>query len=538
MRNTTDILVIGSGIAGLFYALKAARDARVTIITKRFVSDSATAWAQGGISAVLDPADSFEDHARDTMEAGAGLCHEEAVRLCVEKGPEQIADLVELGVAFSRKATTDSGSHAFDLGREGGHSKRRILHARDMTGAEIQRVLVAAVRGHENIRVVENGIAIDLLTAGRLGLPGPDRCLGAYVLDRLTSDVSTWMAPVVVLASGGSGKVYLYTSNPDTATGDGVAMAFRAGAAVSNMEFFQFHPTCLYHPKAKSFLISEALRGEGGILQLGDGTEFMTSYHPMASLAPRDVVARAIDAEIKRTGDEHVMLAMTHLSAGFLRRRFPGIHAKCLEFGVDLTKEPIPVVPAAHYSCGGVVTDLSGRTGLPGLIAIGEVACTGFHGANRLASNSLLEGLVFASEAAKATPAVLADLDPVPEERVPDWNPGRATEPDEQVVVTQNWDEIRRLMWNYVGIVRTTKRLERAQRRLRLLRDEIKEYYWDFKVTPDVVELRNIETLARITVASALQRKESRGLHYTLDYPERDDEHWAVDTVVTQTDLP
>lgn len=537
MRRRTDILVIGSGIAGLSYALKAAEHGRVTIITKRSAFDSATAWAQGGISAVLDPSDSFEEHARDTMKAGAGLCHEDAVDLCVRQAPARIQELVELGVTFSNEPSEDGFSTRLDLGREGGHTKRRVVHARDMTGKEVQRVLVDAVRRHPGIRLLENQVSIDLITAGRLGLAGPDRCLGAYVIDRATLEVRTWIAPIVVLASGGSGKVYLYTSNPDIASGDGVAMAFRAGAAVANMEFFQFHPTCLFHPKAKSFLISEALRGEGGELKLLDGTRFMERYHEMASLAPRDVVARAIDAEIKRTGDDHVVLDMTHLPAGFLQRRFPGIHARCLELGVDMTREPIPVVPAAHYACGGVVTDLLGRTPLPGLLAIGEVACTGFNGANRLASNSLLEGLVFAHQAADATRALLKELGEIPAREVPDWNPGQASEPDEQVVVSQNWDEIRRLMWNYVGIVRTNKRLERARRRLKLLRDEIREYYWDFQVTPNVVELRNIATVAQLVVASALRREESRGLHYTLDYPERDDTRWSKDTVLTRSDL-
>ncbi len=538
MRHSTDILVIGSGIAGLFYALKAADLGTVTIITKRSAFDSATAWAQGGISAVLDPCDSFDQHAEDTMRAGAGLCREETVRLCVTQGPSRIRELIELGVAFTREPSEDGYASRLDLGREGGHTKRRVVHARDMTGAEVQRALVEKVRAHPRIRLMEDKVAIDLITAGRLGLPGENRCLGAYVIDRTSQEVSTWTAKVVVLATGGAGKVYLYTSNPDVSTGDGLAMAFRAGAGVANMEFFQFHPTCLFHPKAKSFLISEALRGEGGILELNDGTTFMERYHEMECLAPRDVVARAIDSEMKRTGDDYVVLRMTHLSPSFVRGRFPGIHEKCLQYGVDMTIEPIPVVPAAHYACGGVLTDLRGCTNLPGLLAIGETACTGFNGANRLASNSLLEGLVFAHEAASATAGLLESLHDVPQRQVPDWNPGEASEPDEQVVVTQNWDEIRRLMWNYVGIVRTTKRLKRAQRRLQLLRDEIREYYWDFQVTPNVVELRNICTVAQLIVECALGRKESRGLHYTLDHPERNDSEWCKDTVLCRKDLP
>ncbi|RMG14813.1 MAG: L-aspartate oxidase [Deltaproteobacteria bacterium] len=534
MRIETQVLVVGSGVAGLSYALKAAEHAPVTLLTKRGISDTATSWAQGGISAVFDPEDSFEAHIEDTLEAGAGLCHAEVVRLCVEQGPERIRELLELGARFTRSR---SGAQDLDLGREGGHSHRRVVHAADMTGREVQRVLVESVRRHERIRVEEGKVVIDLITPRRLGIGASTRVVGAYVLDRRRGQVDTYLARVVVLATGGAGKVYLYTSNPDTSTGDGVAMAYRAGAKIANMEFFQFHPTCLYHPKAKSFLISEALRGEGAVLKLLDGTEFMDRYHPQRSLAPRDVVARAIDAEMKRTGDDHVLLDITFADREFLLERFPAIYARCKEYGIDIATEAIPVVPAAHYLCGGVLTDSFGQSSLPGLFVIGEAACTGLHGANRLASNSLLEGLVFAHRAAEATPAALEAAGDPATQRVPEWNPGEAGAPDEQVVVSHNWDEIRRLMWNYVGIVRTTKRLERARRRLRLLREEIREYYWAFHVTPDVVELRNIETVARLIVESALRREESRGLHYTLDFPERDDAHFARDTILERSAL-
>ena len=534
VRYERDILVVGSGVAGLSYALKAAEHAPVTVLTKRGIADTATRFAQGGISAVLDPDDSFEAHIEDTLRAGAGLCHEEVVRLCVEEGPERIHELLELGARFTRRGP-ETG--ALDLGREGGHSHRRVVHAADMTGREVQRVLVESVRRHPHIEVAEGKVVIDLISEARLGLSDDPRIIGCYVLDRRTGAVDTYLARIVVVATGGAGKVYLYTSNPDTATGDGVAMAYRAGAKIANMEFFQFHPTCLYHPKAKSFLISEALRGEGAVLKRMDGTEFMEGVHPLASLAPRDVVARAIDRELKRTGDDHVLLDISFADREFLLERFPAIYARCKEYGIDIAAEPIPVVPAAHYLCGGVSTDMSGQSSLPGLFVIGESACTGLHGANRLASNSLLEGLVFAHRAAAATPQALSEAGAVEASRIPEWNPGEATEPDEQVVVTQNWDEIRRLMWNYVGIVRTTKRLERARRRLRLLREEIREYYWAFRVTPDVIELRNIETVARLVVECALRRKESRGLHYTLDYPERNDAAFAADTVVDRTTL-
>lgn len=526
MAERFDYVVIGGGAAGLTFALKAAKSGTVAVLTKRARDESNTRWAQGGIAAVLDPADSFESHVRDTLEAGAGLNHRDAVELCVREAPERIRELLDLGVAFTEKAKGQ-----LDLTREGGHSARRVVHAQDLTGAEVARAMIAAADAEPNIRFFEYHVAIDLILSARAGEPGPNRVLGVWVLDEKTGRFKTFLGKVTVLATGGSGKAYLYTSNPDVATGDGLAMAWRAGAVVANMEFYQFHPTCLYHPKAKNFLISEALRGEGGILRRRDGTAFMESYHPMGSLAPRDVVTRAIDAEMKRTGDECVFLDMTHLPRAFLVERFPHIYATCKTFGIDLTTEWIPVVPAAHYQCGGVLTDLDARTSIPHLLAIGEVACTGLHGANRLASNSLLEGLVFGARAAVTARQLAAEARPAPP--VHDWNEGDAVESDEAVVVSHNWDEIRRLMWNYVGIVRTVKRLHRARARLDLLREEIRQYYWQYKLTRDFIELRNIADVAHMVVRCAMERKESRGLHYILDYPNRDDA-LLRDTVISR----
>jgi L-aspartate oxidase len=512
-----DFLVLGSGIAGLSYALKVARHGRVAIVTKKDRAESNTNYAQGGIAAVTSKEDSVELHVRDTLEAGAGLCKEKVVRTIVEEGPPRIAELIELGMHFSeREIPLSHGLRELDLGKEGGHSKRRILHAKDITGREVERALLAAVAGEPQIEIFENHLGIDLITSQKLGYVGDNQNLGAYVLDKRSGEVDTFAAPVTVLATGGCGKVYLYTTNPDIATGDGVAMAYRAGAGVANMEFVQFHPTCLYHPKAKSFLISEAVRGEGGVLKTIEGVEFMDNYHPLKSLAPRDVVARAIDSEMKKSGADHVLLDITHKPAKFIIERFPNIYQTCLRYGIDISREPIPVVPAAHYQCGGVLTTVDGETEIAGLYAIGEVSCTGLHGANRLASNSLLEALVCAHRAAQKT---------APENRkpadfkIPSWHSGNAHNPDELVVVSHNWDEIRRAMWDYVGIVRTTKRLERAQKRIANLQEEIQEYYWDFIVTNDLLELRNIATVAEIIVKSALARPESRGLHYNLDYP-------------------
>jgi L-aspartate oxidase len=452
------------------------------------------------------------------------------VELVVHEGPARIRDLIALGTSFSTRA--DQEDREYDLGREGGHSHRRILHASDATGREIVRALIAAVRREPGIQVMESHIAIDLVLDGG----GQPACWGAYVLDRATNEVKTFVARASVLATGGAGKVYLYTSNPDIATGDGVAMACRAGAAIANMEFFQFHPTCLYHPQAKSFLLTEALRGEGAILRLPDGTPFMKRYDPRAELAPRDIVSRAIDHEMKVHGYEHVYLDISHRDSEFVRQRFPTIDRRCRELGLDMTKQPLPVVPAAHYCCGGVATDAFARTTIPRLYACGEVAMTGLHGANRLASNSLLEALIFAERAARDVSERFArDAQRPPD--VPAWDPGGAVDSDESVVVTQNWDEIRRLMWNYVGIVRTNRRLSRARKRIRMLQDEIQEYYWNFLVTSDLVELRNIALVAELIIESAIARRESRGLHYNRDTPEREDGHWRRDTLLTRATL-
>ena len=507
-----DVLVLGSGLAGQSLALRLADSRRVALVTKRAIEDSATAWAQGGIAAVLDDADSIEEHIHDTFTAGAGLCDPKATRFVVEHGREAIEWLIAQGVPFTR---TDTGYH---LTREGGHSHRRVIHVADATGAAVQQTLNEKVLAHPNITVLERHLVIALITGAKLGLK-TDRCWGAYVLDVDRDEVLTLAAPNTVIATGGAGKVYLYTSNPDTATGDGIAMAWRAGCRVANMEFIQFHPTCLYHPHAKSFLITEAMRGEGGLLRLPEshgGTRFMPDYDPRAELAPRDIVARAIDSEMKRHGLDCVCLDMAHKGEGFLKEHFPNIHARCLELGIDIARQPIPVVPAAHYTCGGIVTDLAARTDLPGLYALGEAACTGLHGANRLASNSLLECVVFGEAAAKDILAGKPGRMP----NLPHWDESRVTDADERIVISHNWDELRRFMWDYVGIVRTSKRLERALHRVRLLEREIDEYYANFRVGNDLIELRNLVLTAHLIIRSAKLRKESRGLHFSRDYPE------------------
>ncbi|HWU83966.1 MAG TPA: L-aspartate oxidase [Rhodocyclaceae bacterium] len=508
-----DVLIIGSGLAGQSLALRLAKTCRVALVSKRTLADSASAWAQGGIAAVLDPSDTIQSHVEDTLIAGAGLCDLDATRFVVEHSKAAIDWLIELGVPFTPDTENQLGFH---LTREGGHSQRRIIHAADATGAAVQATLIDQVRQHPNISVFERHIAVDLINAARLKGSGRQRCLGAYVLDIDRDEVVTIGATHTVLSTGGAGKVYLYTTNPDTATGDGIAMAWRAGCRVANMEFIQFHPTCLYHPHAKSFLISEAMRGEGGILRLPNGHRFMPDHDERGELAPRDVVARAIDFEMKKRGLDCVFLDMTHKPEAFLKEHFPTIHARCLELGIDIARQPIPVVPAAHYTCGGVVTDLSARTDLPGLYAVGETAFTGLHGANRLASNSLLECLVFSAAAADDIQAQA----PGEAVELPEWDESRVTDADEAIVISHNWDELRRFMWDYVGIVRTNKRLERALHRIRLLEREIDEYYANFRVSNDLIELRNLVLTAHLIVRSAQRRHESRGLHYSLDYPD------------------
>ncbi len=527
MKITSDILIIGSGIAGLSLALKTADHFDVVLVTKKEAVEANTRYAQGGIAAALSALDNFDSHIEDTLTAGAGLCNPSVVERIVRDGPRLIEELTQLGVRFTRKKNRE-----YDLGREGGHSQRRVVHAGDITGNELEKSLLLQAKRHPRIRIFEHHIAVDLILSQKLDPQSPEnRCLGAYVLDAPNDIVHTFEARITILATGGAGKVYLYTSNPDIATGDGMAMAYRAGAVLANMEFVQFHPTCLYNPggralaanrkmtEEKSFLISEAVRGEGAKLKLIDNTSFMNAYHPLKELAPRDIVARAIDFEMKKRGHPYVLLDISHKRKAFILKRFPNIYKLCKQFGFDITKGPIPVVPAAHYFCGGVHIDLEGHSSIPSLLAIGECAHTGLHGANRLASNSLLEALALADYTSNAINRDLPRMSKS-ELTIPDWNPGEATVSDETVVITQNWEEIRRFMWNYVGIVRSNKRLERAKKRIELLNDEIKEYYWNFKVTRDLIELRNLAQVAEMIVRSAIARKESRGLHTNLDYPE------------------
>ncbi|WP_185266380.1 L-aspartate oxidase [Halopseudomonas xiamenensis] len=523
-----DVLVIGSGAAGLTLALHLADNLRVAVISKGRLSEGSTFWAQGGVAAVLDDTDTVDAHVQDTLIAGAGLCHEEAVRQIVGDSRDAIGWLVEQGVPFTRERREDgSESDDFHLTREGGHSHRRIIHAADATGAAIFNTLLQQAQAHSNIELLENRVAVDLITSAKLGQPG-NRCLGAYILDRDSGHVDTFGARFTVLATGGASKVYLYTSNPDSASGDGIAMAWRAGCRVANMEFNQFHPTCLYHPRAKSFLITEALRGEGALLKLPDGSRFMPRFDDRAELAPRDIVARAIDHEMKRLGLDCVYLDISHKPADFIREHFPTVHERCLSFGIDITREPIPVVPAAHYTCGGVMVDSTGLTDVDHLYAIGETSFTGLHGANRMASNSLLECIVYGRAASRDI------LDKLPESALPDqlptWDESLVTDSDEDVIISHNWEELRRFMWDYVGIVRTTKRLQRAKHRVDMLLAEIHEFYSNYTVSRDLLELRNLALVADLIIRSAMLRQESRGLHYTLDYPQQLEQ--AQDTIL------
>ena len=531
-----DTLVVGSGIAGLTFALKVASSRQVAVVTKKESVETSTNYAQGGIASVLDPEDSFDLHIQDTLSAGDGLCHPDIVTMVVKSGPERIRELAEMGVRFQRR---QEGSLPFDLAREGGHSRSRIVHSQDMTGREIERVLLSMAEEHPNISIFENYIAIDLivecqlLKRGLLTTRRRERCWGAYVLDIEGNRILTFLAKDTLLCTGGAGKVYVYTSNPDVATGDGVAMAYRAGAEVANMEFVQFHPTCLYHPHAKNFLISEAVRGEGGRLLDKRGQAFMSKYHPLKDLACRDVVARAIDTEIKQSGDDCVYLDIGHRDADFLRQRFPNIYEKCFSLGIDITKEPIPVVPAAHYMCGGVRTDKHGLTSIQHLYTLGESACTGLHGANRLASNSLLEALVFAHTAAdqiNSQPMSRGEKIRFPE--VPPLEMPLNVDDSEMVLIAYNWDIIRRLMWNYVGIVRKDSRLNLAQNHLAQIQQEINEHYPNISLNSDLIELRNLATVAELIVTCALKRHESRGLHFNVDHPQKDDEHWQRDSII------
>ena len=538
MEIKTDFLVIGSGIGGLSYALKVSEIGDVVIVTKKGDTESNTNYAQGGIASVFSKEDSFELHVQDTSKAGDGLCNPEVVRRVVQAGPGCVEELVGIGVNFTRKRDEDK---QFDLGLEGGHSKNRVVHVADFTGSEIENSLIQAVKSKKNVRILENHIAIDLITQHHLKAykRRPDekiKCWGAYVLDIEQNQVVTCLAKITLLATGGAGRVYLHTTNPSIATGDGLAMAYQAGASVANLEFIQFHPTALYHLKGDSFLISEAVRGEGGILRLKSGETFMEKYHPRKELAPRDVVARAIDHELKKSGDACVYLDITQLDQKFIKLRFPLIYGKCLSLGIDITRDWIPVVPAAHYICGGVITDMEGRTAIENLYAAGEVACTGMHGANRLASNSLLEALVFADFSAKSSKEKFKSLKDFSFPPIPQWSLKGVFDQNEWVIISHDRDWIQRFMWDYVGIVRSNRRLEQAKKRIQILLDEITQFYKVNPVTYDVIELRNIAIVAGLIIDCALQRKESRGLHYNIDYPEKDDKNWLKDTILRSSE--
>ncbi len=542
MLIKTDFLIIGTGVAGLTFALKVADYGDVALVTKQGIMDSSTTMAQGGIASVSSKLDSFDLHIQDTLVSGGGLCNRDVVEMVVRNGPDRIRELIDLGVTFNlkEKDTSDSSSldYDFDLGHEGGHSQKRIVRAQDMTGIAIESALVNHVKKHNSITLYENHIAIDLITIstrikrGLVTTTHEDYCCGAHVLDKETDSVKTFCAKITLLATGGAGKAYLYTSNPDISTGDGIAMGYRAGTTVANLEFVQFHPTCLYHLDAKNFLISEAVRGEGGMLLDSTGNAFMERYTQQKELACRDVVARAIDTELKKSGDDFVFLDISHRDSEFIITRFPNLYEKCLDFGFDMTKEPIPVVPAAHYMCGGVATDIYGRTDLHRLYAVGETACTGLHGANRLASNSLIEALVYSNSAAQQAVKDIETFDYTSTPDPPTWDEVGTSDSDEIIMVSQNWDEIRRFMWNYVGIVRSDKRLERAQRRIEIILKEIHEYYWNFRISSDLIELRNIAMVAELIIKCASHRKESRGLHYNIEYPYHDNNRWQKDTII------
>jgi len=528
-----DALIIGSGASGLTLALCLPDDMKIAVLSKEILTEGSTFYAQGGISAVLDKSDSFESHIADTLDSGAGLCIEDVVRNVVEKGPKAIDWLLDAGVPFTRENNTIEGSAGLHLTREGGHSNRRVAHAADASGKAIETTLVSKIKEKKNIDLFEQHIAIDLITTRKLHHhQRNNQCVGAYVLNKKNEKVTIFQSKYTILATGGASKVYLYTSNPDGSSGDGIAMGWRAGCRVSNMEFMQFHPTCLYHPHAKSNLITEAVRGEGGRLLLPNGSRFMHNFDPRGELAPRDIVARTIDHEMKRLGIDSVFLDISHKPKSFIMDHFPNVYATCRKFGYDMSKEPVPVVPAAHYTCGGLIVDKQGQTDLDGLYAIGETTFTGLHGANRMASNSLLECVVYGQAAAQDIIKKHKQSNSVKKITIPEWDESRVTDSDERVVINHNWDEVRRFMWDYVGIVRTSKRLQRARNRIEMLLTEIDEYYSNFRVTSDLIELRNLAEVARLIIRSAQQRKESRGLHFTLDYPDLDPKLSHVNSIL------